>query len=280
MKCLQESSQFSLIASQTPTAPHNDITSPSKRSPSITTQPCRARTRGRCGCATIARPGGPSLGCAVLGYHYYSCSCCVFFAFVAIRIRALVFGCVCRHTPALVLPIMYVSRVFRYNRAQWRPSGRWQRRVKGCRTSARVKFCEGARTCVRTRWHYPKMHLEDCSNPRRMPSAPPFLGHNTPIYEEGALISAVTAVMRECCRKFPPRTFPEIDGGHFFIVMEQNVSNYIAGIIAVGPGRRYTLSIYSTTTPFLSRISIKNGGIITERGVACLFFTWFLKAEQ
>ena len=154
MKLIQAASQFSLIALHAPPAPHNDITSPSKRSTSITTQPCRARTRGRCGCATIARPGGPSLGCAVVGYYYYSCCCCVFFAFVAIHIRALVFGCVCRHTPALVLLIMYASRVFRYNRAQPRPSGRWQPRVKGCRTAARVKFCEGARTCVRTWWHY------------------------------------------------------------------------------------------------------------------------------
>ena len=104
----------------TPHPPHTTISPPppSKRSTSITTQPCRARTRGRCGCATIARPGGPSLICAVVGYYYYnSCCCCVFFAFVAIHIRAPVFGCVCRHTPALVLLIMYVSRVFRYNRA-------------------------------------------------------------------------------------------------------------------------------------------------------------------
>ena len=40
--------------------------------------------------------------------------------------------------------------------------------MKGCRTAARVKFCEGARTCVRTRWHYSKMHLEDCLYTRRM----------------------------------------------------------------------------------------------------------------
>ena len=43
---------------------------------------------------------------------------------------------------------------------------------------------------------------------------PPVLGHSIPTYEEGALISAVTAVMQECCRKFPPRIFPEIRGGH------------------------------------------------------------------
>ena len=54
-----------------------------------------------------------------------------------------------------------------------------------------------------------------------LPSVPQFLAHNTPIYEEGALISAVTEVMRECCRKFPPRIFPEIHDGHIFIVMEK-----------------------------------------------------------
>ena len=56
-----------------------------------------------------------------------------------------------------------------------------------------------------------------------MPSVPRFLEHNIPIYEEGALISAVTEVMQECCRKFPPRIFPEIRGGHTFVVMEKKV---------------------------------------------------------
>ena len=65
------------------------------------------------------------------------------------------------------------------------------------------------------------MHLEDCPHTRRMPSVPQFLGHNIPIYEEGELISAVTAVMRECFRKFPPRIFPVIRDGHTFIVMEK-----------------------------------------------------------
>ena len=37
--------------------------------------------------------------------------------------------------------------------------------------------------------------LEDYPHTGRMPSVPQFLGHNIPIYEEGALISAVTAVM-------------------------------------------------------------------------------------
>ena len=82
-----------------------------------------------------------------------------------------------------------------------------------------------------------------------MPSVPQFLGNNIPIYEEGALISTVTAVMQEYCRNFPPRIFLEIRGGHTFIVMEPKSFQYIAGIIPIGPGRRHTLSIYSTTTP-------------------------------
>ena len=65
------------------------------------------------------------------------------------------------------------------------------------------------------------MHLEDCQH-KMHAVCPPVLGHNIPIYEEGALISAVTAVMQECCRQFPPRTFPEIRGGHTNIVMEKN----------------------------------------------------------
>ena len=36
----------------------------------------------------------------------------------------------------------------------------------------------------------------------------------------------------------------------YFYSDGKKVSNYIAGIIPIGPGRRYTLSIYSTTTPF------------------------------
>ena len=50
---------------------------------------------------------------------------------------------------------------------------------------------------------------------------PPVFSTQHPIYEEGALISAVTEVMRECCRKFRPRIFPEIHDGHIFIVMEK-----------------------------------------------------------
>ena len=94
------------------------------------------------------------------------------------------------------------------------------------------------------------MHLEDC--PHKMHAVcPQVLGHSIPIYEEGALISAVTAVMQECCRKFPPRIFPEIRGGHTSIVIgKKKVSNYIAGIVPIGPGRRYTLSIYSEATRF------------------------------
>ena len=80
------SSKPVFIAPHTPPAPHNDITSPSKCSTSITTQPSRVRTRGRCGCATIARPGRPSLGCAVVGYYYCCCCCCC------------VFFRICRHT--------------------------------------------------------------------------------------------------------------------------------------------------------------------------------------
>ena len=38
------------------------------------------------------------------------------------------------------------------------------------------------------------MHLEDC--PHKMHAVcPPDLGHNIPVYEEGALISAVTVVI-------------------------------------------------------------------------------------
>ena len=134
-----------------------------------------------------------------------SCCCCVFFAFVAIHIRALVFGCVCRHTPALVLLIMYVSHVFRYNRAQPRHSGRWQPRVKGCRTAAQVKFCEGARTCVRTRWHYSKIHLEDCSH-KTNAVCPPVFRKQHPHLQKSRIAF--------CCHSSYAR-MPEISAKHF-----------------------------------------------------------------
>ena len=208
-----------MIASHTPPAPHNDITSPSKRSTSITTQPCRARTRARSGCATIPRPGRSSLGYAVVGYYYYSC-CCVFFAFVAIHIRALVFGCVCRHTPALDLLIMYVSRVFRHNRAQPRPSGRWQPRVKGCPTAARVKFCEGVRTCVRTRWHY-------SNSSRGLPThktnavCPPVFRTQHPDLRRRRIDFCCYSRHARMLPEISAKNFPEIRGGHIFIVMEK-----------------------------------------------------------
>ena len=165
----------------------------------------------------------------------------VFFAFVAIHICALVFGCVCRQTPALVLLIRYAPRVFRYSRAQPRPSGRWQPRVKGCRTAARVKFCRGrARACAHG--GTTSVHLEDCPHKMNVVCPPVFRTHA----DLRRRRIDFCCVMRECCRKFPSR----IRGVHTFIVMrKKRFSIYIAGIIPIRPGRRYTLSIYSTTTP-------------------------------
>ena len=56
-------------------------------------------------------------------------------------------------------------------------------------------------------------------------------------------------VMQECCRKFPSRIFPENSWwSYFYTDGERKLSSYIADIIPIGPGRRYTLSIYSPTT--------------------------------
>ena len=71
---------------------------------------------------------------------------------------------------------------------------------------------------------------------------PQFLGH-IPIYEEGALISAV--LCKNVAGIFRQEISQKIRGGHTSMVMGKKVSNYIAGIIPIGPGRRYTLSIYS-----------------------------------
>ena len=60
-----------------------------------------------------------------------------------------------------------------------------------------------------------------------------------------------------CCHSSYARMLPEISAKNFprnswwaYLHSDgkKKVSNYIAGIVPVGPGRRYTLSIYSTTT--------------------------------
>ena len=126
--------------------------------------------------------------------------------------------CVCRHTPATVWPIMYVSRVSRYRHAQVRtfarPSDRCQPCVKGCRTAARVEFCEGPRTCAHG--STTPMHLEGCPhNERRM--SPVFRTH--PDLRRRRI--DFCCVMQIFCRTFRARIFPEIRRGDTFVVMEK-----------------------------------------------------------
>ena len=61
-----------------------------------------------------------------------------------------------------------------------------------------------------------------------------------------------------CCHSSYARMLLEISAknfprdswwAYFYSDGKKKVSNYTAGIIPIGPGRRYTLSIYSTTTP-------------------------------
>ena len=133
---------------------------------------------------------GP-LGCTVVGHYSYIC--CVLFAFVAAHPCSRPSLCVSSHARPCFAHMysLYVSRVSRYRYAQARtfarPSGRWQRRMKGCRTAARVKFCVGLRTCAHGSTA-PKCisRVAHATND----VCHQFLGH-TLIYEEGALISTV-----------------------------------------------------------------------------------------
>ena len=115
------------IVTHTAPAPHNNITFPSKRSTSITTQACRAQTRRICGCATTARPGGPPLS-AVLWWATTATTAMPSARFGIHRCsRPWLF--VSPHARHFLLVIMCVSRVSRYSsysqeRTFPRPSGR------------------------------------------------------------------------------------------------------------------------------------------------------------
>ena len=104
---------------------------------------------------------------------------------------------------------MYVSRGSRYCHAQARtfarPSGRWQPRVKRCRTAARVKFCEEPRTYAHG--STTPMHLARVAHTSNA-VCPQFFGH-IPIYEKDALVPAVlkARILPEISIKGFPRKF-------------------------------------------------------------------------
>ena len=82
----------------------------------------------------------------------------------------------------------------------------------GARACARVKFCEGARTCVRTRWYYPyaSRGLPTQNECRLIPSS-----YDTSRSTKKAHID-FCCVMQECCRKFPSIFFPVNSWWSFF----------------------------------------------------------------
>ena len=158
------SSKPVFIASHIPPAPHSDISPPPPNA--LHQSPSSPVGHGHEITAAVPpQPGREDPLSAVLwqATTTTTAATAVSSSRLSPYIRALVFGCVCRHTPALVLLIMHVSRVFRYSRAQPRPGSRWQPHVKGCRTAARVMFCDGARTFVLcAHGSTTPMHLEGC----------------------------------------------------------------------------------------------------------------------
>ena len=105
--------------------------------------------------AITARPGGPSRWATTTIYILL----CLVGVCRHTYIRALVLRCVTRHTPALVLPIVYVSRVSRYRHAHARtfarPNGRWQPRVNRCCMCSSTGEVLRGLAHVRTRQNYP-----------------------------------------------------------------------------------------------------------------------------
>ena len=86
--------------------------------------------------------------------------------------------------------------------------------MKGCRTAARVKFCEGPCTC--THGNTAPMHLEGCPHNERRLS--PALGR-IPIYEEGALIFATSCENFD--GNFEHEFSQKVRSGDTFIVYEK-----------------------------------------------------------
>ena len=92
---------------------------------------------------------------------------------------------------------------------QRRVPSRWQSLVKGCRTAARVKFCEGPRTC--THGSTTPTHLKGCPhNERRLSLV--FRTH------PDIRIKRIDFryVMLKFCRKFRARISQKIVVGHFY----------------------------------------------------------------
>ena len=141
-------------------------------------------------------------GCAVMGRFY----CCVLFASVDKDPCSRPSWCVPPHPrPCFAHPSCVMSRSSSYRHAQARtfagPSGRWQPRVKGCRSAARVKFCEGPRTCPRG--NTAPMHLENCRHIERRLSPGIRTHPDLQIRRIG-----FCWVMQEFCRIFRARFFP------------------------------------------------------------------------
>ena len=90
------------------------------------------------------------------------------------------------------------------------------------------------------------MHLEDCPHKMNAVCPPAFRKQHPDLrrrridfycYSYARMLPQISAKSQK------------IRGGHTFIVMGKKVSNYIAGIIPIGPRKAlYTLD-YSTTTP-------------------------------
>ena len=93
------------------------------------------------------------------------------------------------------------------------------------------------------------MHLEDC--PHKMNAVcPPVFRTQHPDLRRRRIDLCCHSSYATMLPEISAKNFPEIRGGHTFIVCDEKkkVSIHIAVIVPIGCGRRYTLSIYSTTT--------------------------------
>ena len=93
------------------------------------------------------------------------------------------------------------------------------------------------------------MHLEDC--PHKMNAVcPPVFRTQHPDLRRRRIDNCrhTQQLCKNVAGNFRQEFSEKFVVGILLKLWKKKVSNYIAGIVPIGPGRRYTLSIYSTTT--------------------------------
>ena len=219
------------------TCQYNVITSSSERSTSITTQPCRTRTRHKVHVAAItARSVGPSRLCWGGPHLLLLLPCLVRVCGNTSRSRPS--PCVATRPPSfcpsckcLALPVTDTLRRARSRVLEADGNHVWQ---AACRTAAPVNFCEGPCTCAHG--STTPMHFASCSkNESRL--SPDFRTHHDLRRRRNDFCCAV----QKNCRIYFEKIFSHTIRSRWSYGKKRFPIKYIAGIIPIGPGRGDTL---------------------------------------